>query len=350
MNDKKTDTSRGSRANSVLSCILIVLLSITILAVLVVGGMFIMRVVSSDPPPSITNTVTPNTEPPSGTNPPDTSVPPVTNIPSSDSTTEVTPPATDAPNTDSPKTEPVTEPVTDPVTDAPDIPVITSSAYLAETSDGGETYLKRLVFLGDSTTYHMHHYTDLEDEQIWVPQAGTLDLYDITNKSVAMPIAGVDYRDWVDAPITSVLAAQKPDILVVTLGINFSAFYGKEEHGWTMDKKETYFKLQITNIKKIVNKYSPETKLVFQTIYPVIDSELIEDGSPIRNEHIRLRNSWLIEICEELSIPVLKTEDVLMDESGQLKKEFNTYHLDGVHINPDGYKAILNYVRTHTVP
>ena len=117
-----------------------------------------------------------------------------------------------------------------------------------------------------------------------------------------------------------------------------------------MDKKEAYFKLQITNIQKIVNKYSPDTTLIFQTIYPVIDAELIEDGSPIRNEHVKLRNSWLAEICEELKIPILKTEDVMMDENGQLKKEFNTYHLDGVHINPDGYKAILDYVRTHTVP
>jgi lysophospholipase L1-like esterase len=165
-----------------------------------------------------------------------------------------------------------------------------------------------------------------------------------------MPVAGVDYRDWVDVPISTALSSIKPDVFIVTLGINFSTFYGSETYGWTMEKKEAYFKLQISNIKKMVEQNSPNTTLIFQTIYPVIDAELIEDGSPIRNEHVKLRNSWLIEICEELNIPVLKTEDVLCDESGQLKKEYNSYHLDGVHINPDGYAAILKYVRTHAVP
>lgn len=339
MTDKKH--SGSSSANSLLSGILIFLLSVTILAVLVMGGMFVLRINSSTQPPAITDTNTLDTDRPADSA--DT-VSGTSNAPSTDA------PSTDTPKTDTPNTDPVTEPVTNvPETDAPDIPTPGSSVYLPETADGGTEYLKRVVFLGDSTTYHMHHYTDLDDAQIWVPAAGTLDLYDITNKSVAMPVEGVDYRDWVDAPITSVLAAQKPDILIVTLGINFSAFYGKEEHGWTMDKKETYFKLQIMNIKKIVSKYSPETTLIFQTIYPVIDTALIENNSVIRNEHVKLRNSWLAEVCEELNIPVLKTEDVLMDESGQLKKEFNTYHLDGVHINPDGYNAILNYVRTHCV-
>ncbi len=333
MNNSKQDKQFSNHVNAVLSVVLIVLLSLTILAVLVMGGMFALRITSNSPAPDTpTVTGTPVTDPK-----------PVENSTATDTSEQ---PNTDAPATDTP----ITDSTDPPATEQPEVPVVSSSAYLPETEDGGDDYLKRVVFLGDSTTYHMHHYTDLDDSQIWVPQDGTLDLNDITNKSVALPIDGVDFRKWVDAPITSVLSAQKPDILIVTLGINFSPFYGKEEHGWTMDKKETYFKLQISNIKKIVDKYSPETKLVFQTIYPVIDSELIEDGLPIRNEHVKLRNSWLVEICEELNIPVLKTEDVLMDNNGELKKEFNTYHLDGVHINPEGYNAILNYVRTHTVP
>lgn len=329
----------GNGLNRFLSLVLIILLSATILAVIVMGGMFAMRIIGSAPAPVITTA--PST---------DTTVPIVQTDPASTdkpngSTTDA--PITSAPSTDAPATDKVTS---EPETSPTDVPVTPSSIYLSETPDGGEAYLNRVVFLGDSTTYHMHHYTDLDDAQIWVPAAGTLDLNDITSKSVAMPVAGVDFRDWVDAPISSVLASVKPDILIVTLGINCSSFYGKEEHGWTMEKKETYFKLQISNIKKMVDQNSPNTKLVFQTIYPVIDAELIEDGSPIRSEHVKLRNSWLIEICTELNIPVLKTEDVLMDENGALKKEYNTYHLDGVHINPDGYKAILNYVRTHTVP
>lgn len=334
----------GNGLNRFLSLVLIILLSATILAVIVMGGMFAMRILGSDPLPAVTAspvTDSVTASPVTGTE--DTNT---TNAASTDT------PATAAPNTTAPSTTaPTTDATTqEPVTMPTDVPVTPQSIYLNETADGGDAYLKRVVFLGDSTTYHMHHYTDLDDSQIWVPAAGTLDLNDITSKSVAMPVAGVDFRDWVDAPISSVLASVKPDILIVTLGINCSSFYGKEEHGWTMDKKETYFKLQISNIQKLVQQNSPNTTLIFQTIYPVIDAELIEDGSPIRSEHVKLRNSWLIEICTELNIPVLKTEDVLMDENGALKKEYNTYHLDGVHINPEGYNAILNYVRTHTVP
>ena len=337
----KKPNERGLRLNAALSAILIVLLSVTILAVLVMGGMFVMRITKGAPPPTITD---PSIS--TDTKSPDTAAPNNTDASSADTDAPSTSGVTDAPVTDAPATEPATE----PVTDAPDVPANTSSVFLPETADGGDEYLKRIVFLGDSTTYHMHHFTDHPSTQIWVPQSATLELSDMLNKSVAMPVEGVDYRDWVDMPISNVLSSRKPDILIVTLGINFSTYYSKEEYGWTMEKKEAYFKLQISNIKNLVDQNSPDTKLIFQTIYPVIDSELIEDGSPIRNEHIKIRNSWLIEICEELNIPVLKTEDVLMDENGELKKEYNSYHLDGYHVNAEAYEAIFKYVRTHTVP
>ena len=203
MNDQKRSPDK---INSVLSVILIVLLSVTILAVLVMGGMFVLRLTHQNTPPDVTPPSTSNTDPTTDSRAPATTDPSVTDAPHSD------PPATDAPNTDAPATapvtdpvtEPVTDPVTDPVTEAPVVPPSLPDVYLKETADGGDAYLDRLVFLGDSTTYHMHHYTDLKDTQIWVPQAGTLDLYDITNKSIAMPVEGVDYRDWVDAPIISV--------------------------------------------------------------------------------------------------------------------------------------------------
>lgn len=328
-------------SESLLNKILIILLCVTIAAVVILGLLFVRRLSAPVTETPVTSGVTtdslPITDAPDG----------ATDVPAGTDPATTTLPITDAPATDSPSTEP-------PATDAPSTEPPPSggsyTVFIPESPDAGADYLKNFVFLGDSTTYHMHHYSDLDDTQVWVPAGGTLEFSDMTNKSVALPVDGVHYADWTDVRISEVLSKVKPKVLVVTLGINFSAYYNSEDYGWTSAKKEEYFKLQVKNVYNMVKDNSPNTVLVFQSIYPVIDKALIDKGSPIRQAHVDERNKWLYEACEELGIPVLKTEDVLKDANGQLRSEFNSYHLDGIHLNPDAYRTILNYVRTHALP
>ena len=334
--------TRRSHSSSILSFILILLICITIAAFLCLGGLIARRMMGQQPTPEATAPVT--SAPPVDTDgsnsvtdelttdiPTSVDTPPVTTAPVTE------PPVTDAPATDAPATEPITS--APPAVDEPDY-----SVFLKETPDAGKDYLDKIVFMGDSTTYGLHVYSDLYPKQIWTPASGTMDLFDMTNKSIALP-TDAHRSEWTEVRISEALSTVKPEILIVTLGVNYSTDFSN----WTDQRKEEYFKLQIENIISLVKTNSPNTKLIFQSIYPVIDSVLISKGSGIRQSRIDTRNSWLYQTCEKHGIPVLKTEDVLKNAGGQLKDEYNTYHLDGIHLNPPAFEAVLKYVRTHSI-
>ena len=333
---------RQNHSSSILSFILILLICITIAAFLCLGGLIARRMMGQQPTPEITDPVT--SAPPVDTDgsnsvtdqlttdvPTSVDTPPVTTAPVTE------PPVTDTPATDAPATEPITS--APPAVDEPDY-----SVFLKETPDAGKDYLDKIVFMGDSTTYGLHVYSDLYPRQIWTPASGTMDLFDMTNKSIALP-TDAHRSEWKEVRIADALSTVKPEILIVTLGVNYSTDFSN----WTDERKEEYFKLQIENIINLVKTNSPDTKLIFQSIYPVIDSVLVSKGSGIRQSRIDTRNSWLYQTCEKHGIPVLKTEDILKDANGQLKVEYNTYHLDGIHLNPPAFEAVLKYVKTHSI-
>ncbi len=221
---------------------------------------------------------------------------------------------------------------------APIWPPAPEGVLVPGSDDGGQEYIDLIVFMGDSTTYGMKVYTDLKSTQVWTPLSGTLDLYEIAQKKICP-----DYNTETEISIAEALSSKKPEILIVTLGTNFSPY---SSASWSMDQKKEYFKIQIGNIIKMVKDNSPGTVLVFQTIYPTIDSLVTYNQL---NESINTRNTWLLEACSEKGVRVLNTREALCDETGQLKKEYNTYHGDGIHLNPAGFAAVLEYVRTHKV-
>lgn len=330
MENRKRQTNHN---NSSLQKIVLLLLCVTIAAVLMLGIMLVSRMVSAPKAPVIDSPTDPVT---------DKITEPLTEPSTSPSTQVSTDPVTD-PITN-PATDPVTEPITEPATEPVTEPAV-DGIFVPESDKAGNDYLSKIVFLGDSTTYGLHAYSDLSPMQIWTPLSGTMDLADMQNKSIALPEENKHRSDWTEVRLSEALKTVKPEILVVTLGTNFSADFG----GWDDARKKEYFQLQIKNIINLVNENSPDTILVFQSIYPVIDERIEKSGSSLRSTHIAKRNAWLFEICKESSVFLLKTEDALKDANGALKSEYNADHLDGIHLNRAGFSAVLNYILTHTV-
>lgn len=315
------------QTNAILAKCLLGLVILTILSVFVLGIVLISRLVQNPAPlPPVSTPGQTEDKPPDSV--------------SESSTPSGTDPA--GPVTTPPITTP-TEPVTTPPETVPPVtpPPVASSVLLPETPDAGQAYLDKIVFLGDSTTYHMFHYSDLNPEQIWAPLSGTLALDDIKSKKIAFPVAGKKFTEWSEMTIAEALKTRKPEIFIVTLGINFSA-YGNSS--WDDAKKETYFKLQIRNLVEIVKENSPDTCLIFQTIYPTIDSRV---GPAQKNAEVDRRNGWILDVCEETGTPMLWSIDTLRDSTGNMIEEYNSYHLDGIHMYKNGYAAVLKYVRTH---
>jgi len=205
-----------------------------------------------------------------------------------------------------------------------------SPSFLHETEDAGQEYIDKIIFLGDSTTYGLKYYGMLsggeDTKQVWTPESGTLTL---SYQSVATIVYPED-----ESEITIKDAAEraKPEMMVITLGVNGVSF---------MD--EASFKAEYTDLVQTIQSVSPDTKIILQSIFPVAaDYEYVNS---IDNVKILDANRWILDVAEATGVKYLNTISVLLGEDGWLSADHNNG--DGLHLNPDSFGLVLNYIRTH---
>ena len=98
----------------------------------------------------------------------------------------------------------------------------------------------------------------------------------------------------------------------------------------------------VNNIKEIVNgikENRSEAKIYIESIYPVnrsMDKRLYMVGSR-KNEDIIEINKMIKEYCDEEDLTYINTYNKLLDEDGNLKKDFSE---DGLHLSSEGYEVV----------
>ena len=205
-----------------------------------------------------------------------------------------------------------------------------SSVLLAETEDAGQEYIDKLTFLGDSTTYGLKYYEVLSGgkntTQVWTPASGTLTLFNYATATIVFP------EDGQEISIVDAVTRKLPEYLVITLGVN----------GVSMMDKD-WFKTDYTALVQSIQAASPDTKIICNSIYPVEnDYEQIES---INNTNIPQANEWIKAVAEATGCKYADSASVLKAEDGSLREDYGNG--DGIHLNADGFNAVLNYLRTH---
>ena len=205
-----------------------------------------------------------------------------------------------------------------------------SSVLLAETEDAGQEYIDKLTFLGDSTTYGLKYYEVLSGgkntTQVWTPASGTLTLFNYATATIIFP------EDGQEISIVDAVTRKLPEYLVITLGVNGVSM---------MD--EDWFKTDYTALVQSIQAASPDTKIICNSIYPVEnDYEQIES---INNTNIPQANEWIKAVAEATGCKYADSASVLKAEDGSLREDYGNG--DGIHLNADGFNAVLNYLRTH---
>ncbi len=201
---------------------------------------------------------------------------------------------------------------------------------LAQTEDAGQDYIDRMSFLGDSITYQLASNGFVPFTQVWVPESGTLALFNC-------PTEIINYypKDDPDNPrplsIAETAAASRPEYLVITLGINGVAVLDEQE-----------FKRYYRDLINSILENSPDTKIICQSIFPVVES-LTPEG--ITNENVNKGNQWIRDVARETGTRYLNTHEALADSSGGLVPEYSPW--DGYHVTEEAYEVILQYIRTH---
>ncbi len=211
-------------------------------------------------------------------------------------------------------------------TDAPQ----TSSVVLGETEDAGQEYIDKLTFLGDSTTYGLKYYEVLSGgkntTQVWTPASGTLTLYNYATATIVFP------EDGQEISIVDAVTRKQPEYLVITLGVNGVA-----------EMDEDWFKQDYTALVQSIQAASPDTKIICNSIYPVEND--YEHINSINNTNIPQANEWIKAVAEATGCKYADSASVLKAEDGSLREDYGNG--DGIHLNADGFNAVLEYLRTH---
>lgn len=205
--------------------------------------------------------------------------------------------------------------------------------------DLGKEYIDSFIFIGESTTYHLKSRGVLsggtQTKQVWASKSGTATLdARIASLRIVYPETGEEMS------IYDAAKQKKPQRLILTFGLNGAL--AKYKSG------EKYFKSCYLLLIDEIRRGSPQTEIIIQSCFPISDkmdtSAYLVDAKTL-NEYIDTINGWALTLAKEEGLGYLNTQEVLRDSHGYLRKEYDAG--DGYHISTEGYKCILEYIRTH---
>lgn len=201
---------------------------------------------------------------------------------------------------------------------------------LGSTPDYGETYIDNMIFICDGTLSPIKDFGILKQEwQIFSGERGSLSL------DYSIDTATIVYSKTAESlSISEAIEKELPQYVVITLGIDNGVGYCTEE------KFTEYYQKLIDTVVEA----SPNTKIILQSIFPVSSSyQKVSDS--IDNSKIDRANAWIQKLADKNSLRYLDTASCLKNDKGLLDSKYDSG--DGLHLNSDGYTAVINYIRTH---
>lgn len=201
------------------------------------------------------------------------------------------------------------------------------STILAQTDDQGAVYLESFIFLGDSNTYMLAETEVLPQRQVWSTENGTLNLADHGSSYIVYTAADGSTQEML---IYNAAAIHQPQYLVINLGLSGLTYLTEDE-----------FKQAYTELISTIQTASPNTKIICQSILPVIDTM----SGDVQNSRIERANRWILEVAQQTGTRYLNAAELLMDDTENLRSEYAASN--GVLLSEPGCQAVLYYVRTH---
>lgn len=213
------------------------------------------------------------------------------------------------------------------------------TAVLEECEDLGQAYIDSFVFFGESTTYHLKSRGVLsggtETTQVWGPPGGTVNLdTTVGTLKIVYPESG-ELLTFGEA-----VRRKKPERILLCFGLNGAV--------GNVRKGKDYYKSCYEILIQAVRQNSPDTEIYLQSAFPVaenMDMQYHSVSLDTLNGYIDTINSWSAELALEHGIGYLNSAEVLKDENGRLRTEYQVG--DGYHLTAQAYDKILYYIRTH---
>ena len=237
-------------------------------------------------------------------------------------------------------TKPSSKPVTpqgdsttaDTEENAPADTPVDDGVTLPLTPDAGPPYQDKIIFVGDSLTAHLINRGVLtggtDTKQVWRCENNMMNLNsEVTSAKIIFPGTGEKMT------VAEAAAKAKPEIMIITLGTDWGVAY----------LNETEFKACYSGLIQAIQKASPKTEIILQSIFPVTAG-----CTALDNTKIDTANKWVKAVASENGCHYLDTQSILKDDKNCLKAEYCNSS-DGIHLGTEAYVAILEYIRTHAL-
>ena len=234
-----------------------------------------------------------------------------------------------------PSNKPVKDPDKAPTTDVSGDPVQPpedDGVTLPLTPDAGTAYQDKIIFVGDSLTAHLINREVLtggtDTKQVWRCENNMMNLNsEVTSAKIIYPGTGEKMT------VAEAAGKARPEIMIITLGTDWGVSY----------LGEAEFKDCYAGLIKAIQKASPKTEIILQSIFPVTAS-----CTNLDNTKIDTANKWVKAIAAENGCRYLDTQSILKDDKNCLKENYCNSS-DGIHMGKEAYVAILEYIRTHAI-
>jgi len=198
---------------------------------------------------------------------------------------------------------------------------------LAETSKVDKSYLKNVVFIGDSRTVALGLHQELDDEHIFAEEG--------LNHEGAMYKKVVKLQEYKKITIAEAVSIYAPSIMVVNFGVNGIAWMNPDEF---MVSYEAF--IDELRVK------SPHSIVVIEAILPV-SLRFGQSQSGATNEEIDAMNERIYEMAKRKGLYYLATDEVMKNQSNCLDAQYDSG--DGLHFNKEAYEVIMDYILRHAI-
>ncbi len=206
-----------------------------------------------------------------------------------------------------------------------------STVGLEPTQDYGEIYIDQMLFFSDSIMFGITQFDIIKDkDSIITGRGGDMPL-DFNCSVAETNFPGENGKA---QSIVDIVSLKKPQYLLISIGLNNGVEHCAEEK----------FKQYYTKLIDAITATAPQTKIILQSVFPV-SKEIARKQPDKSNQKIDEANEWIEELCSSLSVRYLNTAEALKNDKGHLKPEFDSG--DGLHLNQEGYKAVIDYIKTH---
>ncbi|MCI8397897.1 MAG: hypothetical protein HFF90_00615 [Oscillibacter sp.] len=202
-----------------------------------------------------------------------------------------------------------------------------ASGPVPESEPVENDYFDDIVFMGDSRTEGFYLYSGMKQHGQYLYAVGA------TVESVFTKNAW-EIQKGRKVPLLDALAELDCKKVYLMFGVN--------ELGWT---KLENFTNQYSKLIDRIREDHPEAQVVLQSILPVTAKEDAK-GTYVNNARIRTYNEALQTLAAEKDCPYINVAEAVTGPDGCLPVKWTT---DGVHLNVEGCRVWLHYLRTHSV-